>query len=477
MSNRFDNLTIILSRQKFDAARTACVFAVSVSSLVLVGWAFDIEPLKRIFPGLVAMNPTTAVSFMLLSISLWLSRPENTGRSTLSVTWVCGGLVVMVGYLKLGELLFGWTAGIDQWLFTDKLTRDATGQPNRMAPNTALNFLLQGCALLLLHVKTRRGFYLAQVFVGVSIFTSLLPVIGYIYGMKPFYGIGSFIPMALHTAVTFLALSIGILFVRPGAGLTRTIFDQGVSGIMVRRLLPSVIILPVILGWLRLQGQRLGFYDNELGVALTVVLHIVILTMLIWWNSFLLLGMDAQRKQVEQQLQDLTLTDDLTELRNRRGFLFLADQELKLIRQRHLGTHLWLIYADMDGLKQINDTLGHEAGSQAIVQASEILKQSFRESDILARLGGDEFAVLSIGSDPEGGNIMLARLHENFRTFNIQGNLPYPLAMSAGVVRVDPEQAVSIETVINEADQAMYEHKRSKKRQTGLNPSLNNRLA
>jgi diguanylate cyclase (GGDEF)-like protein len=477
MSNRLDNLTIILSRRKIDAASTACVFAVSVSTLALVGWALDIEPLKRIFPGMVAMNPTTAVSFMLLSISLWLSRPEKTNRRTMRLTWVCGGLVVLVGYLKLGELLFGWTAGIDQWLFTDKLASDPSGQPNRMAPNTALNFLLQGCALLLLHVKTRRGSYLAQMFVGVSIFASLLPVIGYIYGMKPFYGVGSFIPMALHTAVTFLALSIGIMFVRPGSGLTKTIFDEGVSGIMVRRLLPAVIILPIILGWLRLQGQRLGFYDNEFGVALTVMLHIVILTMLIWWNSFLLLGIDARRKQAEKQLQDLTLTDDLTVLRNRRGFLLLADQELKLIRQRHLGMHLWLIYADMDGLKQINDTLGHEAGSQAIVQVSKILKESFRESDILARLGGDEFAVLSIGSDPEGGNIMLARLQENLRAFNVQGKLPYPLAVSAGIVRIDPEQAASIETVINEADQAMYEHKRNKKMQMGLNPSLNNRLA
>ena len=139
--------------------------------------------------------------------------------------------------------------------------------------------------------------------------------------------------------------------------------------------------------------------------------------------------------------------------------------------------HLWLIYADMDGLKQINDTLGHEAGSQAIVQVSKILKESFRESDILARLGGDEFAVLSVGSDPEGGNIMLARLQENLRAFNVQGKLPYPLAVSAGIVRIDPEQAASIETVLNEADRAMYEHKRNKKMQPGLNPSLNNRLA
>jgi GGDEF domain-containing protein len=97
------------------------------------------------------------------------------------------------------------------------------------------------------------------------------------------------------------------------------------------------------------------------------VAHIMILATLMWLNSFMLFRIDARRKQAETQLQELTLTDDLTGLRNRRGFFFLTEHEFKLARNKRTGIQLWLIYADLDGLKKINDTLGHEVGSQAIV--------------------------------------------------------------------------------------------------------------
>jgi diguanylate cyclase (GGDEF)-like protein len=453
--------------------------AAIVSSLVLIGWALDIELFKRIFPHLVAMNPTTAVAFILLALALWLSRLETPERRILLIARWCAGLVALVGLLKLSEVIFGWEMGVDQLFFRAKLSIDPTGQPNRMAPNTALNFLLLACALLFLKVKSARLFYLAQALVVVSIFDSLLPIIGYVYGTKLFYGIGSFVPMALHTALIFLLLGIGILSARAGRGLTKTIIDSGMSGVMVRRLLPAVIALPIIIGWLRLEGQRLGLYDNELGVALMVVAHILIFALLIWWNSFLLFRLDIQRKQAEEELHKLSLTDDLTGSRNRRGFLLLAEQELKLARSKRTGLGLWLIYADLDGLKAINDSLGHEVGSQAIIHASAIMRETFRETDIIARLGGDEFAILAVSNDPQGGSFMLRRLEENVGSFNVREHLPYGLSLSTGVVQVEAERVASIEEVLREADQKMYEHKRSKKKEqeVEVNRSLTNQMA
>ena len=331
-----------------------------------------------------------------------------------------------------------------------------------MAPNTALNFLLLGCAVLLLNLKSRQGFYLAQACIVLSLCDSLLPLIGYAYGTRMLYGLGNFIPMALHSAMTFLALGIGLLFARPEQGLIVPILDTGISGIMTRRLLPAMIGLPVLIGWLRLEGQRHNLYDNELGVALMVIAQIIILAAFVWWNSFLLLGLDARRQQAEMQLQELTLTDDLTGLRNRRGFLLLTEQELKLARNKRTGIGLWLIYADLDGLKQINDRLGHEVGSQAIVQTAEALKTTFRETDIIARLGGDEFVVLAVNNDADSGRIMLARLQDNVRAFNLREKQAYELSVSAGIIQVDAERVSSIEEVLQEADHAMYEHKRSK---------------
>jgi diguanylate cyclase (GGDEF)-like protein len=449
----------------------------TVSSLVLCGWTLDVEVLKRIFPRLVAMNPVTALAFILLSLSLWFSSSENPGRKARGTAQLCAGIVALVGLLKLTEVLFGRAVGIDQVFFTSKLMNDLTGQPNRMAPNTAFNLLLFGCALLFLNIKIRGGFYLAQFCIITSMLASLLPIIGYAYGTKMLYGVGHFIPMALHTALTFLALGIGSLFARPGRGLTVTILDKGVSGVMVRRLLPAVVALPIVMGWLRLEGQRLNLYENELGVALMAVAHIMILATLVWWNSFLLFRIDARRKQAETQLQELTLTDDLTGLRNRRGFFFLTEHEFKLARNNRTGIQLWLIYADLDGLKKINDSLGHDAGSQAIVQTAEILKGTFRESDIIARLGGDEFVVLAVGNAADSGTVMQARLQDNLRGYNIRERLPYRLSLSIGIVRVDTERAASIEEVLKQADQAMYEDKRSKKEKQRSKPSWNEEFA
>jgi diguanylate cyclase (GGDEF)-like protein len=245
----------------------------------------------------------------------------------------------------------------------------------------------------------------------------------------------------------------------------------------MRRLLPAVIGLPILIGWLRLEGQRRGFYDTELGVALTVAAHILIMTALVWWNSFQILRLDTLRKEAETQLQDLTLTDDLTGLRNRRGFLLLTEQEMKLARNHRAEIGLWLLFADLDGLKQINDNLGHAAGSRAIVQTGAILKQTFRESDVIARLGGDEFAILAVSTNFESGSIMLARLQENIRAYNVREKQSYRLSVSVGVVRVDPDKMASIEEVLKEADQAMYEEKRRKKRDAALNPSFGNQFA
>lgn len=455
----------------------ASLLALAVSSLVLCGWTLDVEMLKRIFPTLVAMNPITALAFILLSVSLWLSSTEHMGRKGRVAAQVCAGLVALVGLLKLIEVLCGWTVGIDQVLFTSKLLDDVTGQPNRIAPNTAFNLLLFGCALLLFDVKIRGRFYLAQFCIITSMLASLLPIIGYAYGTRMLYGIGHFIPMALHTALTFLTLGIGSLFARPGRGLTVTIVDKGVSGVMVRRLLPAVVALPVVMGWLRLEGQRLNLYENELGVALMAVAHILILATLVWWNSFQLFRIDTRRKQAETQLQELTLTDDLTGLRNRRGFFFLTEHEFKLARNKRTGIELWLIYADLDGLKKINDSLGHDAGSRAIVQTAEVLKGTFRETDIIARLGGDEFVILAVGNAADSGNIMQARLQENLRGFNIRERLPYRLSLSIGIVRIDAERDTSLEDVLKEADRAMYEDKRSKKEKQRANHSWNNEFA
>jgi len=165
-----------------------------------------------------------------------------------------------------------------------------------------------------------------------------------------------------------------------------------------------------------------------------------------------------------ERLQYLSLNDELTGLYNRRGFLLNAERQLKLARRRHTTLHL--VFVDMDGLKQINDSFGHEEGSRAIMQIAEVLKQTFRDSDIIARMGGDEFAILAIDASDDSRAKVVTRLQEALHAYVAEKDLPYELALSIGAISIDHSNRAAIPELIDKADREMYEHKRSKRRES-----------
>ena len=170
-----------------------------------------------------------------------------------------------------------------------------------------------------------------------------------------------------------------------------------------------------------------------------------------------------ERKALESALQSISITDDLTGLLNRRGFFTLAQQQIKISNRSKRA--LLLVYADLDGLKHINDTLGHAAGDRMLIETATILKDVFRESDIIARLGGDEFAVLiteETGLFDEGA--VMGRLKEAILASNVRSPGRHPLSLSAGIQRYDPDNPSSLDKLISNADGLMYEEKKAKKR-------------
>jgi len=161
----------------------------------------------------------------------------------------------------------------------------------------------------------------------------------------------------------------------------------------------------------------------------------------------------------EETLLALSLTDELTGLYNRRRFFVLAEQYLKVaIRTRKRSL---LLYIDMDDLKWINDQCGHNEGDQALIHLSQILKKTFRESDIIARIGGDEFVVL-LESDVENDELLITRLYENIKDCNAKGSQSYKLSISVGAAPFDPENPISIDELLSKADTLMYAQKRKR---------------
>lgn len=167
-----------------------------------------------------------------------------------------------------------------------------------------------------------------------------------------------------------------------------------------------------------------------------------------------------ERHRLMSALRSLSLIDELTGLYNRRGFMDLGSQYLKLGRRSGRGAGL--IFLDIDRFKTINDTLGHNVGDRALVRAADVLRQAFRRSDLIARMGGDEFAVLAQESwdTPEH---LEQRVRDAFSSFNSSTREPYQLSVSVGAARTDGEERMRLEDLLEFADSAMYEEKRGKR--------------
>ena len=172
---------------------------------------------------------------------------------------------------------------------------------------------------------------------------------------------------------------------------------------------------------------------------------------------------DIERRQREEHLrrsaENRSLSDELTQLRNRRGFFELGGQALDAARreQQVLG----LFFMDLDGLKQINDTLGHMIGDDALRDTAEVLRNTFRGSDIVARLGGDEFVALAHLHSERDIETLCVRLREHLREFNESRQRPYQVDLSIGATLVDGPADLNLEEVIARADEAMYQEKRA----------------
>ena len=170
----------------------------------------------------------------------------------------------------------------------------------------------------------------------------------------------------------------------------------------------------------------------------------------------------TERVQMRDELMWMAVRDELTGLSNRRGFLTLAEQQLKSATREKRS--MLAVFVDLDGLKAINDQLGHAEGDQAIKDMAGLMRDTFRDSDVVGRIGGDEFVALVTEGSPFRSDGIIQRLQTALVGFNADSGRSYILSASIGVARYDPDSPTAIDNLVNRADTQMYENKQRRQR-------------
>ncbi|MBD2773770.1 PAS domain S-box protein [Iningainema tapete] len=283
-------------------AQAASFLTIAIACMVMVirGLNWD-----KGFFIVSTMNANAALCFILAGVSLWLSvwgvGEENNTSLTIPQTLLsrlCALGVYIIGWLTLSEWLFGWDIGIDRlWM---------TSSPERMGLNCAINFILLGRALELLSIsKTDRSSWYVQIFAVFVVVISGVALMGYTYNEPILYSIlPTTSPMTLLTAATFIVLSVGILWTRADKGFMRLVTSDTYSGVLARRLLVATIVVPLLLGWIILQGQLAELYESGLAISLLVIVLVSSFCVLIVLNAGLVEGLSNERDRVKIALRE-----------------------------------------------------------------------------------------------------------------------------------------------------------------------------
>jgi PAS domain S-box-containing protein len=338
-------------------SQAASLIVISVGCLTLIGWQFDIAVLKSGLPGQpAAMKANTAIGFLCCGISCLLQAQGKT-RWRQPVAQVTAAIAALIGLLTLTQYLLGWNLGIDELFFVD-VEPVETSYPGRMGINTAVNFLLVGSALLL-NLRGVRS-WMTQSLALVATLVAFQALVGYAYDVKPFYQLSSYTTsMALHTALTFVALGIGILLLHPDRGLMLTLSSDLDGSLVARRLLLPAIGLPLVIGRLILFGYETNQYDFAFGMTLMAVLLVSMFVVMIWQTARLLNRTHLKRQHLETERQQAE-----AELRQ-------SEAKLRLFVESNL---IGILYGDVyGGINFANTALLNIIGySQAELAAGQI---------------------------------------------------------------------------------------------------------
>ncbi|WP_438043469.1 PAS domain S-box protein [Sorangium sp. So ce128] len=281
----------------------AATCSLVLGCVALLGWWIGSTTLISIADGLPSMVPNTAAALVLSSVSLWALGVRERPAPVRRLGQACAAVVIALGLAILVEYAFARDFGVDRLLPAGRM--DSPGKlPGRPSPNTALCLILIGLSLLSLPVKTRRACLLSEWSALLAAALALAALTGYVFGVDHFYGLPALLPftgMALHTAIAFLALCAGLLMARPDCTALATLTASRPGGILLRRFLPYVVLVPLVIGRLVLVGADRGAYPLAASFWFASAITTLLLGAMLWVSAARMNLLDEARQRAEEE--------------------------------------------------------------------------------------------------------------------------------------------------------------------------------
>lgn len=418
------------------------ILAGSFSLITLGMWLVPVFNHK--LSGWLFMHPATAICILLSALAILLIQKNRS--------------IFIIGFLSLfiftisAIILFDFTSGQIYPFKTYQFQADVAGLKDSMSAHTAIFFCILAVSFIVAPRNTNNNEKNIR-----DVLTLILISIVMVDFSSYFFNLTNLDDSLIKIHVdplTFFSICLLTLgnFVRGiHDGIFSPFIGYGISSYTARITLPWALLGPfAIISVMDYLAKSFGMSSQD-QIAITAVLLSLMLFSIVLWVS-------TRIRHLESDLQKLALTDEMTGLYNHRAFCILGKHAF--LESLRSDTSLVLLYFDLDGLKKINDTLGHQVGSEMIIEFTRLLKANFRRNETIARIGGDEFVVLGKQNEI---NIAVKRLADATTAANKTGK-PYNISYSYGLITDKAKNYASLDELLEKADALMYENKSQKKR-------------
>lgn len=393
------------------------------------------------------MKVNAALSFLLCTASLALTTARLSHRYLLLGRAGATAVIVIAG-TSLVEHATGYSSGLGTLLAADP----GGNVPGRLSIQSATFLVLLAVSVLLGRPRRRLPAAVLDTTVAALALLTLLVVQGYWFNASALIGQSPGIRTSPQSLTCMVLLTFAAVSRRTEQGALAVLVGVGVGSDIGRTLLPLTLLVPFVLTALASYVLSAGLlsapYVATLGASAATFVLLFVVVMMAWRIN------DLQR-----ELLDMSLSDELTHVYNRRGFYLFGEQAWREAQRG--GRPLTVLYFDLDGLKHVNDSLGHDVGSDLVLDFAGLLRANFRGSDVLGRVGGGEFVLVS-SSLHAGLMPALRRVNDVAEQRHHAGDKPCRVRFSVGHAVSEPLRDQSFADLVNRADQAMFEHKRMK---------------